>query len=91
MSKFELLLETEMIQFQQKCALTAVGVIQSNLADEVAAIERTKAFPMVRHLQDLSDSVYIVLDLLCDLNQKLKEVVGEEYKNRKKDSDGKED
>lgn len=83
MSKFELLLEAETIQFQQKCALAALGVIQSDLADEIATIERFKAFPMAGHLQDLSDAVYIIADLLGGLNQKLKEAVDEEYKNRR--------
>ena len=86
MSKFGFLLETETIQFQQKCALTALRIIQSDFFDEVAAIERSKGLSMVGHLQDLSDAVYIVADLLDDLNQKLKEAVDEEYKNRKKNN-----
>ena len=86
MSKFGFLLEAETIQFQQKCALTALRIIQSDFSDEVAAIERSNALSMVGDLQDLSDAVYIVADLLDDLNQKLKEAVDEEYKNRKKEN-----
>lgn len=84
MSNLELLAEAEDIQFNQKCALTTLGIIQSSLDEEVNHIEASGALLAVGHLQDLSNAVYVISTLLYDLNERLKKAVDEEYKNRKK-------
>lgn len=84
MSNLGLLSEAEDIQFNQQCALTTLGIIQSSLEQEVTHIEASGALLAVGHLQDLSSAVYIISALLYDLNERLKKAVDEEYKNRKK-------
>lgn len=84
MSNLGLLSEAEDIQFNQQCALTTLGIIQSSLEQEVTHIEASGALLAVGHLQDLSSAVYIISTLLYDLNERLKKAVDEEYKNRKK-------
>ncbi|MEQ2655935.1 hypothetical protein AAAT68_03600 [Lawsonibacter asaccharolyticus] len=84
MSNLGLLSEAEDIQFNQQCALTTLGIIQSSLEQEVTHIEASGALLAVGHLQDLSSAVYIISTLLYDLNERLKKAVDEEYKSRKK-------
>ena len=84
MSNLGLLSEAEDIQFNQQCALTTLGIIQSSLEQEVTHIEAYGALLAVGHLQDLSSAVYIISTLLYDLNERLKKAVDEEYKSRKK-------
>ena len=79
-----MLSEAEDIQFNQQCALTTLGIIQSSLEQEVTHIEASGALLAVGHLQDLSSAVYIISTLLYDLNERLKKAVDEEYKSRKK-------
>lgn len=83
MSNLGLLSEAEDIQFNQQCALTTLGIIQSSLEQEVTHIEASGALLAVGHLQDLSSAVYIISTLLYDLNERLKKAVDEEYKSRK--------
>ena len=84
MSNLGLLSEAEDIQFNQQCALTTLGIIQSSLEQEVTHIEASGALLAVGHLQDLSSAVYIISTLLYVLNERLKKAVDEEYKSRKK-------
>lgn len=84
MTNLGLLSEAEDIQFNQQCALTTLGIIQSSLEQEVTHIEASGALLAVGHLQDLSSAVYIISTLLYDLNERLKKAVDEEYKSRKK-------
>ena len=72
MSNLGLLSEAEDIQFNQQCALTTLGIIQSSLEQEVTHIEASGALLAVGHLQDLSSAVYIISTLLYDLNERLK-------------------
>lgn len=83
MSNLGLLSEAEDIQFNQQCALTTLGIIQSSLEQEVTHIEASGGLLAVGHLQDLSSAVYIISTLLYDLNERLKKAVDEEYKSRK--------
>ena len=83
MTNLGLLSEAEDIQFNQQCALTTLGIIQSSLEQEVTHIEASGALLAVGHLQDLSSAVYIISTLLYDLNERLKKAVDEEYKSRK--------
>lgn len=84
MSKSRLLFEAENIQYHQQCALTTLGIIQGKLDEELMSIESSGALVSVGLLQDLASAVYITFIMLRDLNEKLREVVDEEYKNRKK-------
>ena len=83
MSKFGLLLEAENIQYDQKCALTTLGIIQEKLEKELMSIEQAGALKAVGCLQDLADAIYIISTVLSKQNEKLREAVEEEYRNRK--------
>lgn len=84
MSKFESLLEAENIQYDQKCALTTLGIIHEKLEKEVTSIEKAGALKAVGCLQDLADAIYIISTVLSKQNEKLREAVEEEYEKRKK-------
>lgn len=82
MLKFGLLMETESIQFEQECAIKALGILVHDLEREIAAIKK-EGFMPVDYLQDLSDALYSVYGTVDALSLKLKEAVDEEYQKRK--------
>lgn len=57
MLKFGLLMETESIQFEQECAIKALGILVHDLEREIAAIKKAGFMP-VDYLQDISDALY---------------------------------
>lgn len=85
MRNFGLLMETESIQLELRCAIKALRLVVDALEREVAAIKREDGFVSADYLQDLSDAFYSVFGTLDDLNLKLKTVVDEEYNKRKSD------
>lgn len=85
MRNFGLLMETESIQLELRCAIKALHLVVDALEREVAAIKREDGFVSADYLQDLSDAFYSVFGTLDDLNLKLKTVVDEEYNKRKSD------
>ena len=85
MRNFGLLMETESIQLELRCAIKALRLVVDALEREVAAIKREDGFVSADYLQDLSDAFYSVFGTLDDLNLKLETVVNEEYNKRKSD------
>ena len=82
MRNFGLLMETESIQLELRCAIKALRLVVDALEREVAAIKREDGFVSADYLQDLSDAFYSVFGTLDDLNLKLKTVVDEEYRKK---------
>lgn len=85
MRSFGLLMETESIQLELRCAIKALRLVVDALEREVTAIKRADGFVSADYLQDLSDAFYSVSGTLDGLNLKLETVVGEEYNKRKSD------
>ena len=85
MKKFGLLMETESIQLELRCAIKALRLVVDALEREVMAIKQADGFVSADYLQDLSDAFYSVFGTLDDLNLKLETVVDEEYNKRKSD------
>lgn len=85
MRNFGLLMETESIQLELRCAIKALRLIVDALEREVMAIKQADGFVSADYLQDLSDALYSVFGTLDGLNLKLETVVDEEYKKRKSD------
>ena len=83
MRNFGLLMETENIQFEQRCAIKALRLVVDALGREVAAIKQAEGFVSADYLQDLSDALYSVFGTLDELNLKLETAVDEEYNKRK--------
>ena len=85
MRNFGLLMETESIQLELRCAIKALKLVVDALEREVMAIKQADGFVSADYLQDLSDALYSVFGTLDGLNLKLETVVDEEYKKRKSD------
>ncbi len=85
MRNFGLLMETESIQLELRCAIKALRLVVDALEREVMAIKQADGFVSADYLQDLSDALYSVFGTLDGLNLKLETVVDEEYKKRKSD------
>ena len=85
MRNFGLLMETESIQLELRCAIKALKLVVDALEREVMAIKQADGFVSADYLQDLSDALYSVFGTLDGLNLKLETVVDEEYEKRKSD------
>lgn len=85
MGNYGLLMETEGIQIEQRCAIKALRLIVDALEREVVAIKQADGFVSADYLQDLSDALYSVFGTLDALNLKLETVIDEEYNKRKSD------
>ena len=85
MKKFGLLMETESIQLELRCAIKVLRLVVDALEHEVMAIKQAEGFVSADYLQDLSDALYSVFGTLDDLNLKLETVVDKEYSKRKSD------
>ena len=85
MRNFGLLMETESIQLELRCAIKVLKLVVDALEREVMAIKQADGFVSADYLQDLSDALYSVFGTLDGLNLKLETVVDEEYKKRKSD------
>ena len=87
MKKFGLLMETESIQLELRCAIQALRLVGDALEREVAAIKREDGFVSADYLQDLSDALYSVFGTLDGLNLRLETEIDEEYRKNENSRD----
>ena len=87
MKKFGLLMETESIQLELRCAIKALRLVGDALEREVAAIKREDGFVSADYLQDLSDALYSVFGTLDGLNLRLETEIDEEYRKKENSRD----
>ena len=82
MRNFGLLMETDSIQLELRCAIKALSLVVDALEREVMAIKQADGFVSTDYLQDLSDALHSVFGTLDNLNLKLETVVDEEYRKK---------
>ena len=77
MSKLGILLDAETIQYEQRCAISNLNLLQDLFDQEIATIMSTD------YLQELSCALCCVSNALRRANQELMEAVEDEYEKRK--------
>ncbi len=82
MSKYGLLMDAEEITMEVGCALKGLRIIREQLKDELFSIKKSGIFPGVGYMQTLCDAMYSSAQMLELLNERLSEVVEEEYRKR---------
>ena len=82
MRNFGLLMETESIQLELRCAIKALRLVGDALEREVLAIKQAEGFVSTDYLQDLSDALYSVFGTLDGLNLRLETEIDEEYRKK---------
>ena len=83
MSKLGILLDAETIQYEQRCAISNVNLLQDLFDQEIAAMAKTKTIMCTDYLQELSCALCCVSNALRRANQELMEAVEDEYEKRK--------
>lgn len=88
MGNYGLLMETEGIQIEQRCAIKALRIVGDAFEREVVALKREDSIVSTDYLQDLSDALHSVSGALDDLNLRLESVVDKEYERRRNKNAG---